>query len=157
MLLSCSGILAEARSIAFTSLQQRQSISLASFWQFLHFRRSRPELFCKKSCLRPATLLKKRFWPSCFAVNFVKFLKTLFFIEHQWLLLAFAPIEISYSNTVCNKSATEAWVSLISFDGGERWSERFHFCMYFPQNDHFFHLDITVTSYFQYFFHWIKI
>ena len=124
MLLSRSGILAEARSIAFTSLQQRQSISLASFWQFLHFRRSRPELFCKKSCLRPATLLKKRFWLSCFAVNFVKFLKTLFSIEHQWLLLAFTPIEISYSNTVCNISAAETWIFLVSFYGGEWWSER---------------------------------
>ena len=32
--------------------------------------------------LRPATLLKKRLWHRCFPVNFVKFLKTLFFTEH---------------------------------------------------------------------------
>ena len=59
MFLSRSGILAEARSIAFTSLQQRQSISLALYLQCPYFRSSRTGLLCKKSCLRPATLLKK--------------------------------------------------------------------------------------------------
>ena len=47
MLLSYSQILAEAMSIASTSLQQRQSISLALFLQCLHFRSGRLELFCK--------------------------------------------------------------------------------------------------------------
>ena len=38
--------------------------------------------------IRPATLLIKRLWHGCFPVNFTKFLKTLFFIEHlRWLLL----------------------------------------------------------------------
>ena len=38
--------------------------------------------------LRPATLLKKRFRQRCFPVNFAKFLRTAFLIEHQrWLLL----------------------------------------------------------------------
>ena len=60
-----------------------------------------PDAFCKKMCsskfhkihrktpvpetffnrvvgLRPATLLKKRFWYRCFPVNFVKFLRTIF-------------------------------------------------------------------------------
>ena len=38
--------------------------------------------------VRPATLLKKRLWHRCFAVNFERFLKTPIFIEHlQWLLL----------------------------------------------------------------------
>ena len=37
---------------------------------------------------RPATLLKKRRWHSCFPVNFVKFLRQPFFTEHLcWLLL----------------------------------------------------------------------
>ena len=37
---------------------------------------------------RPATLLKKGLWHRCFPVNFVKFLRTLFLIEHlRWLLL----------------------------------------------------------------------
>ena len=77
---------------------------------------SRPEVFCKKGVLRnltkftgkhlwqslffnkaaglrlrltlrPATLLKRRLWHRCFPVNFVKFLRTAFFIEHLWWLL----------------------------------------------------------------------
>ena len=34
-----------------------------------------------------ATLFKKRLWHRCFPVNFVKFLRTPFFIEHLWWLL----------------------------------------------------------------------
>ena len=41
---------------------------------------SRPEVFCKKGV--PAPLLKERLWHRCFPVNFVKFLRTPFFIEH---------------------------------------------------------------------------
>ena len=37
--------------------------------------------------LRPATLLKKRLWHRCFPVNFVKFLRAPFYIEHLWMLL----------------------------------------------------------------------
>ena len=64
---------------------------------------SRLEVFCKKvvlrnfakltgkhlcQSLRPATLFKKRLWHRCFLVNFAKFLRTSFFIEHlRWLLL----------------------------------------------------------------------
>ena len=45
-----SGILAEAISIAFTSIQQRQSISLASYLQCPHLHQSRfPGLVCNKS------------------------------------------------------------------------------------------------------------
>ena len=36
---------------------------------------------------RSATLLKKRLWHRCFSVNFVKFLRTPFCIEHLWWLL----------------------------------------------------------------------
>ena len=66
---------------------------------------SRPEVFCKKGVLRnftkftgkhlcqslffnkvaglrPVTLLKKGLWYRCFSVNFVKFLRTPFYIEH---------------------------------------------------------------------------
>ena len=39
-----------------------------------------PSLFFNKVAeLRPATLLKKRLWYSCFSVNFAKFLKTAFY------------------------------------------------------------------------------
>ena len=34
-----------------------------------------------------AVLLKKRLWQRCFLVNFAKFLRTLFFIEHLRSLL----------------------------------------------------------------------
>ena len=40
-------------------------------------RSSRPEVFFKKR-VRPASLFKKRLWHRYFAVNFVKFLMTLF-------------------------------------------------------------------------------
>ena len=74
-------------------------------------RSSRPEVSCKKGVLgnfakftgqhlcqnlffnkvvglRPANLLKKRLWHSCFPVNFAEFLRTPFLTEHhRWLLL----------------------------------------------------------------------
>ena len=37
--------------------------------------------------LMPATVLKKRLWHVGFPVNFVKFIRTPFFIEHLWWLL----------------------------------------------------------------------
>ena len=74
------------------------------------YRSSRPEVFCKKGVLRnftkftgkrlcqnlffskatglkPATLLKKRPWHWCFPVNFTKFLRKPFYLEHLWWLL----------------------------------------------------------------------
>ena len=49
----------------------------------------RPEVFCKKGFffnkvagLESATLLKRRLWPRCFPVNFVKFLRTPISIEY---------------------------------------------------------------------------
>ena len=79
------------------------------------FRSSRPDVFCEKGVLRnftkftakhlcqslffnkvgglrPATLLKKRLWHRCFPVNFVKFLRTPFFIEHVWWMLLYISI-----------------------------------------------------------------
>ena len=47
--------------------------------------------FNKVAALRPATLLKAKLWHRCFPVNFTKFLRTHFFIEHvRWLLLDMA-------------------------------------------------------------------
>ena len=41
--------------------------------------------FIKKETLaRPATLFKKRLWHRCFPVNFVKFLRTSFYLEDLW-------------------------------------------------------------------------
>ena len=52
-------------------------------------RRSWQSLFFNKVAdLRPATLLRKRFWHRCFPVNFAKFLRAHFSIELlRWLLL----------------------------------------------------------------------
>ena len=73
-------------------------------------RSSRPDVFCKKGVLRnfakftgkhlcqslffnkvaglrPPTLFKKRLWHRCFPMNYAKFLKTPFIIEHLWWLL----------------------------------------------------------------------
>ena len=46
-------------------------------------------LFNKVSGLRPATLLKNRLWHKCLPVNFAKFLRIPFFIEHLWWLLLY--------------------------------------------------------------------
>ena len=42
---------------------------------------------CSIKGVRPATLLKKRLWHRCFPVNFAKFLRTSFIIDHLWWLL----------------------------------------------------------------------
>ena len=40
----------------------------------------------KVADLRPATLVKKKLWHTCFSVNFVKFLRTPFTEHLRWLL-----------------------------------------------------------------------
>ena len=45
-----------------------------------------PKYSLEKTCAR-ASLLKKRLWDRWFLVNFVKFLRTPFYIEHLWWLL----------------------------------------------------------------------
>ena len=58
-----------------------------------------PEVLCKKGVLRPATLLKKRLWHKCFPVNFAKFLRTPFSVDHlRWLLLKYLKKVISVFN-----------------------------------------------------------
>ena len=37
--------------------------------------------------LRPSTLFKKKLWHRCFPVNFAKFSRTIFLLEHLWWLL----------------------------------------------------------------------
>ena len=57
------------------------------FKVFFPYRSSRQrfsvkKVLVKKAFLSPATLLKKRLWHRCFPVNFAKFLRTPFIIEH---------------------------------------------------------------------------
>ena len=57
-------------------------------------RSSRPEVFCKKVLLRPATLFQKRLWQRCFPINFGRFLRTHFHTEHlRWLLLKMSTVK----------------------------------------------------------------
>ena len=45
------------------------------------------------------TLLKKRLWRRCFPVNFAKFLRTTFLLEHlQWLLLTLEFLKTVFSS-----------------------------------------------------------
>ena len=82
MLPSCSGNLAETISIAFTSLQQRHSISLASFLQCPHQHQSRfPILICNKSAAKTRVCLVFFSWLS---------------LQSRFLIL------------ICNKTAAEA-------------------------------------------------
>ena len=92
-----------------TSSYREYTVLSCTFLFYTHTS-SRPEVFCKKGVLEnftkftgkhlcqslffnkvvglsPATLLKKELWHGCFPVNFAKFSRTLFFIEHLWWLL----------------------------------------------------------------------
>ena len=56
--------------------------------------------FNKVAGLRSATLLKKRLWYKCFPVNFVKLLRTPFYIEHLWWLLLKKPDHKSFDRVL---------------------------------------------------------
>ena len=81
------------RPASFRSSRQRCSVKKGVLRNFEKFTGKHlcQRLFLMKLqalCLRPATLLKNRPWHWCFPVNFTKFLRTLFYIEHLcWLLL----------------------------------------------------------------------
>ena len=86
---------------------------------FTHCRSSHREVFCKKGALRNLAkftekylwqslfevsiklqaLLKKRLWRRCFPVNFAKFQRTPFLIEHlRWLILTLEFLKIIFSS-----------------------------------------------------------
>ena len=103
------------RLLIYLWIYLKRLIHLMSKWVWFSFsvmknRSSRPENFYKKGVLRnftkltgehlcqglffnkvaglrPATRLEKRLWHRCFPVNFVKFLRTPFYIKHLWWLL----------------------------------------------------------------------
>ena len=79
MLPSYSIILTEAISIASTSVQQRQPISLALVLQCPHFRSSRPELFCKKGALKNFAKFTGVSFGAGVSCEFCKILKNTFF------------------------------------------------------------------------------
>ena len=60
---------------------------LINFAKFTDKHRCQSLFLNKVADLRPATLLRNRLWHRCFPVNFAKFLRTSFIIEHLWWLL----------------------------------------------------------------------
>ena len=70
--------------------------------------------FNKVAGLRPVTLLKKRLWHRCFPVNFVKFLRTPFFIEHRWWLLLGVKTWALSSACKAERADFADWVSFLS-------------------------------------------
>ena len=60
---------------------------LRNFTKFTRKHLRQSLFFNKFAGLRPATLLEKRLQRRFFPVNFVKFLRTPFLIEHLWWLL----------------------------------------------------------------------
>ena len=85
----------------------------------------------KKVFLKFCRIHRCFLWHRSFLWSLRNFKEHIFFAEHlQWLLLAFTPIEISYSITICNKSAAEAWICLLSFYGG---AKDFIFTCIFPK------------------------
>ena len=71
------------------AVSRRCSLKTCSYkFRKIHRKKSLPEP-------EPATLLKKKLWHRYFPVNFAKFLKTPFFIEHLWWLLL-NPVLLSF-------------------------------------------------------------
>ena len=67
---------------------------LKNFSKFTGKHLCRSLFFNKVAGLRSSTLLKKRLWHRCFPVDFEKFLRTPFFIEHLWWLLLSRPFRL---------------------------------------------------------------
>ena len=81
------------------SSQQRCSMKKSVLGNSTKFTRKHlyQSLFVNKVAgLRPATLLKKRLWHRCFPLNFVKFLRAPFYIEHVCTTASFSLHKIHY-------------------------------------------------------------
>ena len=82
-----ASILSLEKCAKLISSHQRCSVRKSVFRSFIKFTRKHmchSLFFNKVTGLMPATLLKNRLWHRCFQVNFVKFLRKLFFTEHPW-------------------------------------------------------------------------
>ena len=85
------------------------------------FRSSRPELFCKKGVLKNFAKFTGVSSGTGVSCEFLRnFKENLFRRTPTVTASGIAPIQISYSNIVCNKSAAEAWICLVSFYGGAK-------------------------------------
>ena len=102
----------------------------------LSFTFSRLEVFCKKGVLRNFTkvtgkhlrqslffnkvaglrsenFIKKRLWHRCFPVTFVKFLRTLFYIEHLWWVVLYFSQSIIF---LAEKNLMKIYISWLFID-----------------------------------------
>ena len=82
----------------YRSSHQRCSMKkgvLRNFTKFTGKQLCQSLFFNKVAGLRPATLLKKRLWHSCFPVNFVKFLRTPFLQNTSGRLLPYISFYLS--------------------------------------------------------------
>ena len=61
-----------------------KKVVLENFTKFTGKHLCQSFFFNKTAGLRPATLLKKEILDRTFTVNFVKFLRTAFYIQHLW-------------------------------------------------------------------------
>ena len=81
--------------------------------------------FNKVAGLRPAPLLKKRLWHRCFPVNFEKFLRTPFYIEHLWWMLlnlgAFQELSNIYKGSA--KKQHQKKVTFLLFANSNNWTK----------------------------------
>ena len=65
---------------------------------------------CRKKAYN---FVKKRLQHSCFPVNIIKFLRTAFSIEHQWLFLI-PEVNLEASQTSLREFFCKKWLTLIS-------------------------------------------
>ena len=85
-----------------------------------------PESLFNKVAGRHETLLKKRLWHRCFPVNFAKFLRTPFLIEHLWWLLLFIDGVIPLRNSEFRKKNVPLFTKNF-------FSRRFQSCKFFHE------------------------
>ena len=62
---------------------------LRNFAKFTGKHLCQSHFFNKVAVMRSAAFLKKRLWSRCFPVDFVKLLRTPFFVEYLWWLLQY--------------------------------------------------------------------
>ena len=94
-------------------LQSKRLVVLGNRWQSLHksslnikFFRSKllsignkDSFYCQKQSPRGVHKnLKQRLWHRCSPVNFAKFLRTPFFIEHIWWLLLYCDLPVNLNS-----------------------------------------------------------
>ena len=114
----CKGVMYEQLKMSWAGSRKVHNLTFQ--------RSSRPQVFCKKGVLKnfakfirkhlcqslffnkiailmPVTLMKKRLWHICFPVNFAKFLRAPFMIEHLWQLLLFFT---HFVPLVCSEATT---------------------------------------------------